>query len=225
VKTTIKNINSTSKITTAIMKIYKPILFTILCCTLVCCKQSSSAPEATIATNQSDSLATETKTADEEISNTKETKDAVEETTLALKATDSKADVATTSKTKASTNQKPLTIIVTNLTSADATVVVGLYGTKNKFPKPKGELKVYRFKPSSKELKTTITDLKYGTYALAIYQDVNSNKKIDKNMIGIPTEAYAFSNNYKPTVKAPNFNDCKFLYNAKTNSVTMKMIQ
>ncbi len=195
------------------MNISKLILFLILSSTILSCKQSASANDATIVTEESDTKnTTVSNIASEDTSNIAETKE--EET-----------DTAKVSKGKTNVNHKPLTIIVTNLTSADAPVVVGLYGTKNKFPKPKGELKVYRFKPSGKELKTTITDLKYGTYALAIYQDVNSNKKIDKNFVGIPTEAYAFSNNYKPTVKAPNFNDCKFIYNGKTNTVNMKMIQ
>jgi uncharacterized protein (DUF2141 family) len=119
----------------------------------------------------------------------------------------------------------PLTLIITNLASRTAPVIVGLYDEKCKFPDPKGQLKIYTFKPDSITLTATIADLPFGTYALAIYQDVNSNGKIDKNMIGIPTEPYAFSNNYKPTVKAPGFKNCKFNYCADTNIVAMKMIQ
>ena len=65
----------------------------------------------------------------------------------------------------------------------------------------------------------------FGTYALAIYQDVNGNSKIDKNFVGIPTEPYAFSDNYIPRIKAPNFDDCKFEYDAANNTVTMTMIK
>ena len=119
----------------------------------------------------------------------------------------------------------PLTVIIKNLASATAPVIIGVYGTKNKFPDPKGQLKEYKFKPKGKNLTAKIADLKFGTYALAIYQDVNSNGKINKNFIGIPTEPYGFSNNYKPKVKAPNFDDCKFGYSAKTNSVTITMIK
>lgn len=201
------------KIKLQLMNTFKLVFVFILCSTILSCKQSASANDTTIVSKESDTKkTTESNVAAEDTSSTIETKEV-------------ETDTANVSKGKTSANHKPLTIIVTNLTSADAPIVVGLYGTKNKFPKPKGELKVYRFKPSGKELKASITDLKYGTYALAIYQDINSNKKIDKNLIGVPTEAYAFSNNYKPTVKAPNFNDCKFIYNTKTNTVNMKMIQ
>jgi uncharacterized protein (DUF2141 family) len=86
-------------------------------------------------------------------------------------------------------------------------------------------LKIYKFVPHGKELTAEVKDLEFGEYALAIYQDVNDNGKIDKNLIGIPTEPYAFSNNYKPTVKAPAFSDCRFRYDSAQNTVSMTLIK
>ena len=119
----------------------------------------------------------------------------------------------------------PLTVIIKKLASSNAPVIVGVYGVQNKFPDPKGQLKEYKFKPLGKNLTAKIKDLPYGTYALAIYQDVNSSGKINKNFIGIPTEPYGFSNNYKPKIKAPGFDDCKFVYSAKNNTVTITMVK
>ncbi len=119
----------------------------------------------------------------------------------------------------------PLTIIVSNLESPTAPVVVGVYGPKNKFLDEGDQLKEYHFMPKNGKLVGKITDLSYGVFGIAIYQDVNSDGKIDKNLIGIPKEPYAFSNNYKPTIKAPSFNDCKFVYDAKTNTVNMKLLK
>jgi uncharacterized protein (DUF2141 family) len=119
----------------------------------------------------------------------------------------------------------PLTLIITNLASLTAPVIVGVYGTQNKFPDPNDQLRVFTFKPHGKSLTAQISSLKFNTYALAIYQDVNSNGKIDKNLIGIPTEPYAFSNNYKPKVKAPSFKNCQFDYDSINNTVTMNMIR
>lgn len=120
---------------------------------------------------------------------------------------------------------RSLKIIVKNLKSPTAPVIIGVYGTKNKFPDPNDQLKQYKFKPNGTELNAKIRSLKYGTYALALYQDVNGNGKIDKDFLGIPTEPYGFSDNYRPRVKAPDFNDCKFDYNAKTNTITIEMIR
>ena len=124
--------------------------------------------------------------------------------TLAVQAT---KYTSVTAEAKTVDTQKPLTVTIQYLASDTAPVYISIYGTKNKFPDPKGQLKEYKFTPHGKELIAEITDMKFGTYALATYQDVNSSGKIDKNLIGIPTEGYAFSNNYKPTIKAPKFKD------------------
>lgn len=41
----------------------------------------------------------------------------------------------------------------------------------------------------------TFTELKTGKYAIRYYHDENLNGKMDKNMMGKPTEGYGFSNN------------------------------
>lgn len=120
---------------------------------------------------------------------------------------------------------KSLTVLIQNLESATAPIYVSVYGVKSKFPSPKGQLKEYKFVPNSKAYTVKIPNLKFGTYAIAMYQDENSNGKIDKNFIGIPTEGFGFSNNYKPKVKAPDFKDCKFVYSEKSNSITVSMIR
>ncbi|MDB5284912.1 MAG: hypothetical protein JWO06_3987 [Bacteroidota bacterium] len=139
---------------------------------------------------------------------------------------DIKKDTVATSQVKTDTVARmPLTVIVNNLVSNTAPITIGLYCCTNKFLDPKDELKEYKFVPKGDVLTAKITDLNYGEFAMAIYQDVNDNGKIDKNLIGIPTEPYAFSNNYKPKVKAPAFKDCVFSYNKDTNTVTMKLIK
>ena len=63
---------------------------------------------------------------------------------------------------------------------------------------------------SEKEKKIALPELGFGQYAIAVYQDLNNNKKLDKTVLGIPKEPYAFSNN--PTVKwnPPSFAESKF---------------
>ena len=119
----------------------------------------------------------------------------------------------------------PLTVIITNLESPTAPVELSIYGVKNKFPAADGQLKKYRFKPKNGKLTAKLNNISYGEFAIAIYQDNNNNGEIDKNFIGIPTERYAFSKNFKPTIKAPCFNDCKFDYNAKENTINIAMLK
>lgn len=161
---------------------------------------------------------------------------------LVLKAEEQKVDtvektavaIDTTSKTVCQTKDtaalapnihKSLTVIVKNLGATHGIMHVGVYGPHNKFPDPKGQLKEYKFKVDSDELTAEIDDLNYGELALALYQDINENGKIDKNPIGIPKEPYGFSNNYKPTIKAPSFKDCRFNYSESTCCVTISLIK
>jgi uncharacterized protein (DUF2141 family) len=111
------------------------------------------------------------------------------------------------------------------LVSPSAPVVVGVYRSPHHFLHKNYRLKGYDFIPNGNTLTAQITDLPYGELAIAIYQDVNSNGKFDKTFIGIPKEAYAFSNNFIPTSKAPTYDDCKFGYDSITNTVTMQLIK
>ena len=120
--------------------------------------------------------------------------------------------------------RKPLTLTISKLKSPTAPVIVGIYGTENKFPNPKDQLKEYTFMPNGDILTVEITDQEYGVYAIALYQDVNSDGKINKNILGVPTEPYAFSNNVKPKLKAPSFKDCQFEYNEEKNEVSISML-
>lgn len=50
-----------------------------------------------------------------------------------------------------------------------------------------------------------------GKYVIAIFQDLNGNKKLDKNTFGIPVEPYVFSGKVKSKWKKPIFNEVSFI--------------
>ena len=104
----------------------------------------------------------------------------------------------------------PLRIVIDNLANND--------GEQDKFKK-------YRFKPKHRKIDESITDLPYGELAFAVYHDENNSGEIDKNLIGIPKERYAFSNNIKPTFKAPSFEDCKFNYDKNTDVIRISLLK
>lgn len=134
------------------------------------------------------------------------------------------SDSATTSGYKNDTRQ-PLVIIINNLQSATAPVIISLYDTSSNFPNPETRIKQYRFKPKSRQAVLYIKDVKFGEYALAVYQDENNNGEIGKNLLGMPTEGYAYSNNVKPFFKAPLFNECKFKYTHRSGPVSMTLVK
>jgi len=100
-------------------------------------------------------------------------------------------------------------IQVENCQSSNGQLMVAVFDSEEHFtdnelmgktqPAVAGEIAEFRF-----------PNLKYGTYAIAVYHDLNENGKLDTRTFGIPTEPYGFSNN--PTVKwsAPSFSDASF---------------
>ena len=120
---------------------------------------------------------------------------------------------------------KLLNIEIENLASVNAPVYVSIYGTVNKFLSLKDQLKVFRFIPTGTRLTEQLSGIPHGTYAIATFQDLNGDGKIATNIFGIPTDPYGFSNNFKPKIKAPSFDDCSFEYDDHNDTVSIKMIR
>ena len=64
--------------------------------------------------------------------------------------------------------------------------------------------------------------LEPGTYGITLFQDLNKNKELDRDLIGAPTEPFGFSNN--PVIKfmAPKFEEFKFEFDGTPKEITIK---
>ena len=118
-----------------------------------------------------------------------------------------------------------LTISILSLHDTEHDVYIAVSRKTDGFPDKPDMAKAIIVKPAGKNnISITVTDLPYGKYAILVFQDMNGNKKLDKNFLGIPTEPFAFSNNYKPMFSAPRWEDCEFEYSANSNTVTIKKL-
>jgi uncharacterized protein (DUF2141 family) len=122
------------------------------------------------------------------------------------------------------TETASVTVVVSSLVSTTAAVKLYFYNTREGFLKSGKWAFSKAVKPGGKSEFSIPVDLPKGEWAVAITQDMNNNDKIDKNMLGIPTEPYAFSNNIRPTLAAPNFDECKFVVDGpgKVISIVLK---
>ncbi len=84
--------------------------------------------------------------------------------------TDTVKIVTDTIKTTADiiASRTPLTIIIKDLASPTAPLIVGVYNSKYKFLYKEGRLKEYKFVPKGNMLTASITDIKYGEIAVVI---------------------------------------------------------
>ncbi len=54
------------------------------------------------------------------------------------------------------------------------------------------------------------TDIPPGRYAIAVFQDIDSDDRLDKNLLGVPKEPYGFSKNVFGRFGPPDFEDVAF---------------
>lgn len=71
-------------------------------------------------------------------------------------------------------------------------------------------------------LTVQIDSLKYGTYAVSVLDDENSNIKMDK-FLGMPKEGYGFSNDVKKKLSAPNFEECSFKIDKASKKISIEI--
>lgn len=65
-----------------------------------------------------------------------------------------------------------------------------------------------------------IEGLTYGTYAVSLLDDENSDLKMN-TFLGVPKEGYGFSNNIKIKMSAPDFEDCAFIIDKPHTKITI----
>ncbi len=65
------------------------------------------------------------------------------------------------------------------------------------------------------------TDVPEASFAVSIGHDVNGNKRVDTNFIGVPTEQWGVSNNARPTLRAPRFDEASFSVAAGAKDVVI----
>ena len=124
---------------------------------------------------------------------------------------------------KMETSPAQLTVEITHLSKSGGTLRIALYKPGGKFGKttPDYYKNIAIDQPGDRRV---IFEVPPGTYAIAVYHDLNNNNKLDRNLIGYPKEPFGFSKNYRPTVAAPDFEDCAFQVKETGTSISIELI-
>ncbi|MBN2708898.1 MAG: DUF2141 domain-containing protein [Calditrichaceae bacterium] len=69
----------------------------------------------------------------------------------------------------------------------------------------------------------TFENLPFGEYAVKVIHDENKNSELDTNFLGIPKEAYGFSNDARGTFGPPDYDDAKFMVNKEKSQIVIKL--
>lgn len=75
-----------------------------------------------------------------------------------------------------------------------------------------------------KEITIKLDKIKVGNYAIAVFQDENSDGKMNTNFMGKPNELNGFSNDVKGNFGPPDFNDASFdVFDGKKTSLIIHL--
>jgi len=116
--------------------------------------------------------------------------------------------------------QHTLEITVSDIKVVKGSIRLALYSNAADFMKK--HKAVREVSVDGNVVKVVFENLQPGEYAISCYHDVNDNKKLDANFMGIPREPYGFSNNARGTFGPPGFDDARFSVNGNT-SITIRL--
>jgi uncharacterized protein (DUF2141 family) len=104
-----------------------------------------------------------------------------------------------------------ITVYAEGLRSEAGEVRVALFESSDGFPEEVAKArKVVRVEINNYLARADLTDIPYGTYAVAVIHDENANGMLDRNAFKVPTEGYGASNNPGGVMERAQFNDAKF---------------
>ncbi len=107
-----------------------------------------------------------------------------------------------------------LTVVVEGINNQNGQICLGVYSRAKGFPMSTEDvLKSACVRPQGDTLTHKFSGLKPGTYAVAVVDDQNGDRKLNKDFLGIPKEGFGLSRN--PTVSiatgTPSFFDASFM--------------
>ena len=116
-----------------------------------------------------------------------------------------------------------ITVEITGIRQVKGIMAISLFNSADTFPEHGKSYQSESVPVTAKQVTHTFSDIPSGEYAIAVYHDANRNNMFDKNILGIPMEDYAFSNNASSPFGPPSFEKAKFtLDDTYTANITLK---
>ncbi|MBD2605612.1 DUF2141 domain-containing protein [Scytonema hofmannii FACHB-248] len=119
-----------------------------------------------------------------------------------------------------------LTVVVNGIEHQKGQLCIGIYSNEKGFPlSTKNVVKSACKKITGTSIKQQFTGMKPGNYAVAVVDDQNGDRQLNRDFFGIPKEGFGISNN--PTVSittgTPKFSKARFsLLKNTTVNIDMK---
>jgi uncharacterized protein (DUF2141 family) len=131
-----------------------------------------------------------------------------------------------------------LRISIHGLRSPQGTILIGLYDSKESFERAieLAGKDGYRNDPErvagaalrldhGAKSGIVFENLVPGRYAVIVLHDADGNGRLDKNFLGVPTEAYGFSNGARGFLGPPSFKDASIAFDGAEVDLAITLVQ
>jgi uncharacterized protein (DUF2141 family) len=117
-------------------------------------------------------------------------------------------------------------LTVENTRNEDGMIRVVLFNSEEGFPgKFEKGIKTVNVKAEQPVTKVTFENVPHGRYALSVLHDENENGRLDTNMVGMPKEGYAVSNDAKAGMFGPpEYDDAVFMLDSDEISMNVRLV-
>lgn len=116
-----------------------------------------------------------------------------------------------------------LTVKITNIKSSTGDVKIGLFNSETSFDGKEEKFKGITLIADNDTIRWSLNNIPFGYYAIKAFHDEDQDDDVDTKF-GIPIEGFGFSNNPSIFSGAPSFDKAKFLFNADSMTVEIKLI-
>ena len=115
-------------------------------------------------------------------------------------------------------------VTVTNVSPQKGEIMAALFADEKAFPNDsKAAFKVAKTTANGGKAVLQFEQVPPGTYAIALFHDVNGDGKLNTNFIGIPKEGYGVSKNVKNLFSGPTYKQASFEHRNSSNlTITMR---
>ena len=112
---------------------------------------------------------------------------------------------------------------ITGLLEPLGQVGCSLFAGPTGFPKDSSGARQFWQAADAKGVTCRFSDVPEGSYAISIGHDLNGNKRVDANFLGMPTEEWGVSNNARPNLRTPRFDEAMFKVAADAKEVIIEI--
>ncbi len=116
-----------------------------------------------------------------------------------------------------------LGISITNIHPVEGELYVALYDCEEDYMKVEESAFRSMVKVEGPEQEVVFREVPEGEYAVAVFQDLNGNGKLDTRKMGIPKEPFGFSNNARGKTGPPKYKKASFRFSGDMQ-ISIRMV-